>query len=330
MAPGVATGFLMVNDNTNGTVTTVSGPLEFDNTAQNGNDFYGPTTSGYLNVTGGITNTATGVVGSRNGFVRFSGGGNYTSFVLNQGTTSLGANNGLSTSASLTLSSSGSSTFDLNGFNQTLTGLADGVTPANSELVTNSSATPAILTVDPSSAATYSGVIGGNLALVVNGSANLLLAGTNTYTGNTTVNGGSLELAQPGLAVNSTVTVASGAVLQLDFAVTNQVHALVLGGVSQPAGPYNDVTSPSYIAGPGYLLVQPVFSGPITLLVTNSSHTLSLSWPYLGWILQSQTNSLNVGISTNWVDVAGSASVTQTNITINPATPTEFFRLRYP
>jgi hypothetical protein len=63
-----------------------------------------------------------------------------------------------------------------------------------------------------------------------------------------------------------------------------------------------------------------------------SGGKLTINWPanYQGWILQQQTNTLNVGLSTNWVDVAGSANVTSTNLPINPANPVIFYRLRYP
>ncbi|HEY1790192.1 MAG TPA: autotransporter-associated beta strand repeat-containing protein, partial [Verrucomicrobiae bacterium] len=73
-------------------------------------------------------------------------------------------------------------------------------------------------------------------------------------------------------------------------------------------------------------------SSPTSITAHVNGNVLSLSWPanYLGWILQAQTNSLSVGISTNWVDVAGSGSVTSTNMPINPSNPTVFFRLRYP
>jgi hypothetical protein len=50
----------------------------------------------------------------------------------------------------------------------------------------------------------------------------------------------------------------------------------------------------------------------------------------LGWILQQQTNSLATGLSTNWADVPGTALVTSTNLTVNPANQTIFFRLRSP
>ena len=74
------------------------------------------------------------------------------------------------------------------------------------------------------------------------------------------------------------------------------------------------------------------YSTNISFTVAGS--TLSIKWPatHLGWILQEQTNALTVGLaSTNaWFDVLGTASVTGTNYTINPANPTVFYRLRHP
>jgi fibronectin-binding autotransporter adhesin len=68
----------------------------------------------------------------------------------------------------------------------------------------------------------------------------------------------------------------------------------------------------------------------ITYSVTGS--TLTIGWPasYLGWILQSQTNALNVGLKSNWHDVSGSATVYSTNLPIDPANPSVFYRLRHP
>jgi len=334
VSPGTATGLLMVNDNTNGTVTTVSGWLEFDSTPANGNDFMGPTSSGYLNVTGPITNTATGAVGSRLGFVHFSGGGNYSAFSVNEGTTSLGAKNGLATNATLTLGASAAATFDLNGFSQELTGLADGST--NTEFITNSAPAASTLTFNLSGGYSYAGAIGGNVALVENGSGSLYLSGTNTYTGNTTVNGGTLELAEPDLAAGSTVTVASGAVLQLDFSVTNTVNGLVLNGVSQPLGIYSSTTSPLYLSGPGSLQVAvSIASNPTNISFTVTGNQLKLTWPtdHKGWILQAQTNSLATGLtaaSNTWFDVSGSTASNTNVITINATNPTVFYRIRKP
>ncbi len=173
---------------------------------------------------------------------------------------------------------------------------------------------------------------GGGLTSV--GTGTLTLSGLNTYSGNTTVSAGTLALSLPTLASNSVVTVNSGAALQLGFATTNTVGGLVLNGVNQPPGVYNSVNAAPYITGSGSLLVSSgVPSNPTSLSYSVSAGVLTISWPanYLGWILQSETNALSVGIRTNgWVDVAGTSGMTSTNITINKLSPTVFYRLRHP
>ena len=196
-----------------------------------------------------------------------------------------------------------------------------------------SNGAPVALTVGfNNSSTTYSGVMSGAGSLIKVGSGTLTLSGANTYTGNTTVRAGTLELAQPTLALGCTVAISNSAVLQLNFAATNRVSALVLNGVNQPVGVYNSTTGSPYITGTGSLLVQPIATNPTNITSSVSGNTLSLSWPasHLGWVLQQQVNSLNIGISTNWADIAGTASITATNIAINPASPTVFFRLRLP
>ena len=328
--PAAVTGLIMVNDNTNGTVTTVTGPLTFNASATSGSDFYGPLTSGLLNVTSAVTNNSTGIVGSRDGFVRFSGGGDYIQFSENQGTVSLGANNGLSTNAVLSQAASGPAVFDLNGFNQTLAGVNDGGT--NPQVITNTSATLSTLTVNSASSYIYSGSIGGNVALVMNGASGWELAGTNTYTGNTTIKSGSVQIENPSFSAGSTVSIASGATLQLDFTTTNLISKLLLNGVSQPAGFYNNSTSPSFIFGTGTLQVNPVNTTPTNIVATVNGNQLTLSWPadHTGWRLQAQTNPIGVGINSNWVDVAGSSSVNTIPITINNTNGSVFFRMIYP
>ncbi|MDY0166435.1 MAG: autotransporter-associated beta strand repeat-containing protein [Thermoguttaceae bacterium] len=86
-----------------------------------------------------------------------------------------------------------SATFDLNGFNQQVAGLTD-LGSSMSRTVTNSSTTLSTLTVNNASDNTYAGTITGNLALVKNGGGTLTLSGANTFTGETVVNAGTLEL----------------------------------------------------------------------------------------------------------------------------------------
>ncbi len=172
-----------------------------------------------------------------------------------------------------------------------------------------------------------------------------LLGTTNSYTGHTTVSDGTLIINGEFLATNSIVTVNTNAtlgtngVLNLNFSDngTNIVAALVLGGVSKPAGVYNATTDPLYLAGSGSLeVVPPVTINPLpgTIAVSVSGGTLSLSWPTnAGWILQSQTNALNTGLMPNgaaWFTVPGSDLVTSTNLTINPANGAVFYRMMHP
>src|SRR5208283_1156957 len=100
-----------------------------------------------------------------------------------------------------------------------------------------------------------------------------VLNGTNNYTGNTTLNGGTLELALPTLFTNSTVSVTNGATLQLDFAVTNQVAGFVTNGISAGPGVYNSTSASPYITGSGSLLVAA--STPLTGLKFTASPVIS-------------------------------------------------------
>ena len=184
--------------------------------------------------------------------------------------------------------------------------------------------------------ASISGVIQGavdgiGVGLTKTDLGTLTLSGTNTYTGNTTVSGGTLAIAVASIATNSTVSVANNAVLQLNFAVTNIVAGFITNGVSLPAGVYKVANVAPFIAGSGSLQVASTGpSLPATLTNSVSGGVLSLSWPAgQGWRLQMQTNSLTVGLYTNWVEAAGS-SVSSTNITIDSTKPTVFYRLINP
>ncbi len=162
-------------------------------------------------------------------------------------------------------------------------------------------------------------------------SGTLTLSGANTYTGNTIVNGGTLEIVQATIAPVSTVAITNGAVLQLDFAVTNTVAGLVLNGVSQVPGVYNSTTASPYITGTGAIQVAaPIAANPTNISFNVSGNTLNLAWPadHLGWLVQS--NSVNVTVSADWHDISGTASGTNYSITIDSTKTNVFYRLRKP
>ena len=84
--------------------------------------------------------------------------------------------------------------FNMNGFDQTVGQVRNDTTNAGTRIIT--SATPAILTVNQSSASTYDGRLTGAVALTKTGAGTLTLSGNNTATGLVTVGGGTLQAAK--------------------------------------------------------------------------------------------------------------------------------------
>jgi alpha-L-fucosidase len=78
--------------------------------------------------------------------------------------------------------------------------------------------------------------------------------------------------------------------------------------------------------------VQPVSSVPVVFGYGINNHQLQLSWPtdHTGWRLEMQTNSLGVGLGTNWTTVADSSYTNQVKFPIATANGSIFFRLVYP
>ena len=160
---------------------------------------------------------------------------------------------------------------DLNGNNQTIAGLSDAIgwggVDAGTRSVVNTSGTAVTLTLnttaDQSSGVTIggtdiNGTTGNNLSLVKTGANTQTLTGANTYSGNTTVNGGTLSLGQVNSNnESSTVSIAttSGAKLNLAFSGTDTVGKLYINGVQQPAGNYTSAHASGTFTGGGTLQV---------------------------------------------------------------------------
>lgn len=142
---------------------------------------------------------------------------------------------------------------DLNGGSHTL----DPATELSAEF-TNSSDTQATLTIDATEALTFSGSISGNIKLVKTGSAQLDVSTVNDFIGGVDLNAGVLNFTVAGSLSDGTVTIASGATLQLGAAVecANPIHLMASGSVvkfasaanSTAAGFTGDITGENGIA----------------------------------------------------------------------------------
>ena len=100
----------------------------------------------------------------------------------------------------------------------------------------------------------------GSGGLTKNGAGTLTLSGTNGYLGATIVNGGCLSIARPFLPSLAPVSIATNAVLDLNFIGQVPVGELRLDGVPQPQGLYGAGTHPGWFTGAGQLVVPPPFA----------------------------------------------------------------------
>jgi autotransporter-associated beta strand protein len=247
-------------------------------------------------------------------------GSGYGVYTLSGGSIYIGAN-GVTTT-------SGSYAINLGG------GTVGAETSWSSSLNLNLTNLNGSVTFNPAgNTITLSGALSGNGGLTVAGGGTLELSGTNTYSGDTIVSAGStLQLDVTGSSVGA-FRLANGALLNLNFSGDFAVAGFYTNGVALSAGTYNASNLPGFLTGSGSVQVAgSIPTTPTSITFSVSGGNLAINWPvgYQGWVLQVQTNSLTTGLSTNWVDVPGSANVTSVNLPINRANPTVFYRLRYP
>ena len=178
----------------------------------------------------------------------------------------------------------------------------------------NPSQIPAYVAPEPPLSATVPS--GGTLSLTAGG------AGTSNvgYQWQFTTNGGGTDVLQSGAGtspLNANLTVSSVPMAwnggQMELTVTNAYG-----------------TNSTFVA---LSVVAPsVNTNPTNIVATVTNNNLYLTWPsdHTGWQLQAQTNSLTVGLSTNWVNVSSSTSTNQVVVPINITNGSVFYRLAYP
>ncbi|BCU79871.1 hypothetical protein llg_45860 [Luteolibacter sp. LG18] len=186
-----------------------------------------------------------------------------------------GVNNAVSTGSVMSMGFGGvlttDNTWDLNGFNQTVAGLANlnGIQSAGLNIITNSGTTDSVLTLSGTTDRSFTGIFTDGathkLAVVKNGTYKQTLTGSSTHTGGTTIHAGTLAVTSATtFADASAISLDStGATLELAFTGTDTVAQLFIGGVQMAAGTWGGT-------GSGAANIDTRFTGSGTLTVTSS------------------------------------------------------------
>lgn len=163
--------------------------------------------------------------------------------LLNGGIIKLGANDALATGAVVNLDGTGY--VDLNGFNQTVAGLAGS--GSTGKIVNDSTTSDSILTLAGLTAdrnfigAITDGTNGRITSLVMNSSGRTqTLSGANTYTGDTNVNAGTLAVDGDSIADTGKLVISGGIV---NATGSETVGTLCFGTTQQAAGTWGSSSS---------------------------------------------------------------------------------------
>jgi autotransporter-associated beta strand protein len=220
------------NVNYSGATTVSNGVLEFAGATVNNStaiDVAGSNAVIRFNIaTGNLvrTNTISGAGGlvkvGTNSALTFSNANTYTGMtVLAEGFIRLGASDRLADTSVLQFATTNDARFQMQGFSETLGGL-DSSSSSGTQVIEGATNAAATLTLSVGSASyTYSGFLrdaasgtnANNLSLVKNGAGTQVLSGNTSYSGATTINGGTLEFAAGVVNNNSAINVAGSSAI---------------------------------------------------------------------------------------------------------------------
>ena len=265
--------------------STWAGPVFLSDNLGTASPRFGAQSTGVLTVSGPIANGASGsslyingALGS--GKVILSGANTYTGLTgIVRGWLVLGADNTLPAGTTLNMNAANipgdSTTFDLNGHNQTIAQLTSVTTNTQPILLTNTAGTVNTLTINQNVNSSFGGAVGGAVALTKGGTGTLTLTSSNlTYSGTTTLNAGTLLFG----STNANTTIVA----------TSNLAAL----------------------GPAYALDQPfvdwtaskvVGTLPVLAMVSNSANNVSFSGTLAGTFLGGLGTVTNTG-GASWSD----------------------------
>lgn len=297
-------------------------------TGTNGGAFHGPTGIGLLTLSGDVNvDAASTLLLFRNGNL-FLGGDSNAVNVRNEANLTFGVANYFPAGAAMSLAESDAAQIDLNGFSQTLAGTGGSLNNANAAIITNSSITPATLTLATDPARDYAttvanptgtfvpigslGVnvldaqttVAGNLSLVKQGLGTLTVQGLNSFTGDLLVSSGLLVADRVNNVLNPatsalgntqvarTITVATGATLQF-------LQGDTLGGATTTVQASLVVEAGGTVINNGnnFTTLGNTFLNGGSILTTGGAVAGYQSYNLLGTIVVGGTSASTLGVS---------------------------------
>jgi fibronectin-binding autotransporter adhesin len=226
-------------------------------------------------------------------------------------------------------------------------------------LVINGANGNSAVTVNGSATLSGTGSIGGSVTVLAGGNLTpgipargALTAAIGTLTAGNTAVGGTVtmkidrtagpnsdQLIAPNVVINAgaTLTVNNLGSADLTAGDTFTLFSTPVSGsfttLNLPPLPNASVAWTNKLALDGSIAVVAtgvVNPNPANLTITVAGGNLTLSWPLdrTGWTLQAQTNSAAVGLSNNWVDVAGSTTTNSVTVPVSFTSGAVFYRLK--
>lgn len=256
------------------------------------------------NITLANTLSGTGTLSQLGGNVVVVTGNNASfggTFTVAGGTLQLGSLNGFGTSSGIV---QGGAILDITTYNVSNTlAINGGTVKATSGTATALSGAVtlsggAIADVAVNSILTISGPIGGNGGFTKNNAGTLILSGSNSYAGITSINAGLLKLGSAGALGGSAdgVVVASSAVLDLAGWLTADTVTLNAGTLRSSVGSAGAVSSAVTLSGGGTVDVS---SGALLTLSNTVGGSGGLTKTSAGTLLLSGVNSYTGGTAVN-------------------------------
>ncbi|KAB2722380.1 autotransporter outer membrane beta-barrel domain-containing protein [Brucella intermedia] len=194
--------------------------------------------------------------------------------VINGGTLVTGIDDAFASSSAVTVKSG--ATLALNDFSQLANNLSGGGSIALGT---------ATLTANNTAATEFAGVISGSGALTKSGGGSLTLSGSNTYTGGTNIEAGTLQLGKGGTTGNVVGNIVNNAVLVFNRSDRFQIDGSIsgLGSVNQIGsgvtvlGGANSYTGPTNVLSGGLHASAPNTFSPNSKIMVAGAGTLSLA-----------------------------------------------------